>query len=646
MMVTQNIWQQYGGSLLNPHINGMDQVAFLAEQGRPEEARDLLISCARAAWQYRWRTERSYTLRRLGEELDVDRYPELRPIAENLCAEQDGSAAQFLDYLRRRREPDVSAYRQKPAPPAQNFCPAGQYSGTLWQAWVTTGNPEYKAHLDQRIALYLDPHRIITWHETASHWPGLVWGAIFHGGIDDETLCHLILFGLDHAEECNITAHLAEPAQPSIGGNHLFAWITAGLQFTLLFPEFRRSPSLQFSAIARLDDETSKQVMPDGSMIEGCPGYHNCCIYGASLFLRMAEQFHFVLPDRLRQAWERMLRFAIGLQQPDFRAPYFGDSQDNYTPWFMGQARRFFSLSEADWTATEGKEGVHPSSTSCAFPSIGYYVQRSDWTRDALYLCFDGGRFGQAHFHEDKLHFVLHAYGRPFLVDAGNHSYSDHWMAQWSVLSQAHNTILVDGVGQCRWRSDRREWYSPVPLKNRWVTEVSRDVVEADFAGPYERDIGPVKIRRRILFHKGQTPCWWITDWIEGTGPHEVTELFHFAHDIAIVDEIPGGVLSRISGGPDLAILVSDSSLPVRRFRGEHNPPRGWVAPQLGATEAAWEIQFGGHGSLPLRRDFLLLPWRKGFQTAPSAQWNIGQTESQIEFRVGPESFLVSLPEN
>lgn len=645
-----SIWERYSVQLLNPYINGMDQVRYLAEQGRTEEARDLLISCARSAWQYRWRTKRVYTLRRLGESLDTQRYPSLATIAEDLAAEHPGSAAAFLDYLRRRAEPDASPFVQKPTDLGKDFNPEGQYSCALWNAWVTTKDTRVKEALGRRIAMYLDPHTVITWHESAGNWASLVMSALHHGGIEDDTLCHLILFGLDHAEECNVTSHLAEPAQPSIGGNHLFSWIDAWLKFTILFPEFRRTPALQFSAIARLDDEISKQVAPDGSMIEGCPGYHNCCLAGAGWCLSLAQRHGLVLTDRLRQAWERMLWFAIGIQQPDFRTPYFGDSQDNYTPWFVGQIKPFYPLPEAEWTASEGKVGSPPSFTSRAFPSIGYYVQRSEWSADALYLCFDGGRFGQSHFHEDKLHFVMSAYGRRFLVDVGNHSYSDHWLAQWSVLSQAHNTVLIDGAGQCRWREDRDKWYSHVPLKNPWMTGAAWDVVEAEFDGPYERDIGDVKVRRRVVFHKGEPPFFWITDWIEGSGTHEVTELFHFAHDIDVIEEVPGGVRTRIPGGPDMALLVMTANgvaphgeLSVKRHRGERNPPRGWVAPELYREEQAWEVHFTGAGATPMRRDFLLLPWRTTLPDV-NAILSSGGDSPCITLSIGGRTTRIELP--
>lgn len=637
-----SVWERHHG-LLRVQMSGIDRVDDLMKQGRTEDARDHLISTARAVWQYRWPTRREYTMRRLGESLDTNRFPELAPIATDLRREAPDSARRFLDYLRQRTHPDAGSFVARPAAPPPDFVPEGQSALALWQAAAATNDPAIRAALDRRIAEYLDPHVVITWHETAGGYPRLVMSALAHGGLDDRTLCQLILFGLDHAEQCNDTAHLTNPPQTSIGGNHLFAWISAWLKFTILFPEFRRTPALQAAALARLDDEVSKQVMPDGSMIEGVPGYQNCCLFGASEFLGLCAQYRLPLPDRVREAWERMLRFNIGLMRPDFCIPFLGDSHDQLVPNYIWRMKEFYAFPELEWTVSRGAAGRPPAFTSVGFPSIGYYVLRGGWQSDDLYLCFDGGRFGQAHQHEDKLHMELWAHGRLFLVDPGDYGYTDHWMREWVVLSQAHNTVLVDGAGQCRWREDRDRWYSAAPLENPWRTGPEWDVVEACFDGPFERDVGGVRVRRRVAFHKGDPACYWVTDWIEGAGRHEATELFHFAHDIAAVDEIPGGVRTRIAGGPDFAVLLArpagaDADTPpvsVRRHRAERNPTRGWVAPRLYEVEPAWEVHFTGAGDLPLRRDFILLPSKTALPDDLQATLDLSGPAPAINLAIG-----------
>jgi len=633
--------------LVDIQIAGIDRVGQLLREGRVDEARDHFISCARAVWQHRWRSVRRFTLKRLGVALDTQRHPQLAQVAAALRAEEPGAARFFLDHLRSRTKPEVTSFVERPKPPAKDFDPAAGSATSLhlWHAWVAGGDPRAKEQLDRRIGEYLDPVRVISWHETNRAWARLVMSALYHGGIDDETLCKLILFGLDHAEHCNATSHLSEPPQTSIGGNHLFNWILGWLTATLLFPEFRRSPALQSSAIARLDDELSLQVMPDGSMIEGAPGYQNCCLYGASEFLRLCGEQHVALPPRVLEAWEKMIRFAVGIMKPDGRVPMIGDSQDDLVRGLASPMTRYYDIPELDWTVSEGKKGRPPSCTSKAFPCIGYYVQRTGWSPDDLYLCFNGGRFGQSHHHEDKLSFELYAHGRMMLVDCGVHSYSDHWFRRWAVTSHAHNTILVDGAGQCRWRQDRDQWYSPMPLDNRCEMGEQWDLVEADFDGPYETPIGPIVQRRRVVFHRTEPAFWWITDAVNGDGEHEVTELFHFAHDIETLQPADRGVRTRIPGGPDLAVLcLHADEVAVERYRGAQDPPWGWVSPERNALAPAWEVHFTGRPRLPMRRDFLLLPSAGELPDDVSAQLQLLPSAARLSLLIAGQRHILDLP--
>ncbi|MBI2195406.1 MAG: alginate lyase family protein [Planctomycetes bacterium] len=642
--------------LLKVRIAGMERTAELFSEGRVEEARCHLISSARAAWTERWSSPRSYSLARLGETLDTHRYPQLASVARALHRETPDAARQFVEHLRQRSQPDASSHRRPPKTPGPDFHAQAARPIEIWQALQATGDTGLSTELDHQIKALLDPVLVPSWHFMNSDWAVLVVSALFDGGIPDEILCQLVLLGLDYAEHCNNFAHLSDPPQSSIGGNHIFQQIVPWLNFTILFPEFRRSPALRYAAVARLQDELSKQVCPDGVMIEGSPGYENCCIWLVSEILNLCRVAGVFVPPDVLEAAERMVRFAIGVMRPDGRVPMLGDSQDALVKGFAWNLKEFFSFPELDWLLSEGRTGHPPAFTSTAFRSMGYYVQRSGWGPEDLYLCFDGGRFGQAHHHEDKMHIELYAYGRPFLIDAGVHSYSDHWMRQWAVKSQAHNTLLVDGAGQCRWREDRTQWFSHAPLDNPWETGEAWDLVEAEFNGPYEWDIGPVRLKRRVLFHRRHPRFWWLTDEVVGGGPHEVTEIFHFAHDIESVVPIEHGVRTRVPGGPDLALLclnreagthapnpAADSG--VSLHRGEQDPPRGWVSPGVNQLAPAWEVHFEERASLPLRRDFFILPWPEALPDVLQASLeNGGGTSPRVALQVGAQDFEIVLP--
>jgi|GEM_PF-1516592 len=626
-------------------ISGVDAVGRLRDQGRDEEARDYFIAAARAVWTNRWLSARDYSLARLGEALDTDRFPVLAPVASALCRGEPDAACRFVDYVRNRRVPDMSRHICKPEPPtiALDSGPGWVWSFAAWNAWVYSKDPKWQSRLQQKIAEFLDPVNVISWHETNYPWVRLVFSSIHHGGLDDVTICRLILFGLYYAEHFNVTAHLSEPAQPSIGGNHVLYQILGWLTMVTAFPEFKRSPILAQAAITRLDDELSKQVTPDGSMIEGAPGYQSCCLNLVTNLLRICLEHKVTLPDRAHDAVRRMTLFNIGLLKPDGRTPMFGDSQDDVFADLVRGLEEFVDLPELKWALSGGRVGHVPSFTSVSSPCIGYYAMRNGWSRDAVCMVFDGGRFGQAHHHEDKLNFELQAYGREFIVDPGIHSYSDHWMREWLVVSQAHNVILVDGAGQCRWHQDRKDWYSHVPLDNPWESGPEWDQVEAAFDGPYERDIGQVRQIRRILFHKIAPVFFLVTDRMEGEGQHEITELFHLAHDIEAIERDDAGIRTRITGGPNLAIQALQP-LTVETFRGVMDPPRGWVSPVRGACEKGWEIHFSGSAGLPVRRDFLLFPWRGEWPGDVRAKLLSGMGREVVELQVGSQVWKLELP--
>ena len=638
-----NYWE-----LVNVNITGIERVGRLIEQGRVEEARNFFISAARAVFSRRWPTKRTDHLRRLGEELDTRRYPQLEETAHALRNGDPEGPPAFLDYLRDRPEPDISRHVVEPQAAPEDLKEARDGNGgafQLWKAWTASGDPEIKTQLDSRIERFLDPYKAIEWGETNYGWVKLVCSALHHGGLEDETLCKLIMFGIDYAEYCDLIAHHVEPAQTSIGGNWIFYWVLSWLSATCVFPEFRRSPALRHAAVARFDDEISRQVMPDGSMIEGSPGYQNCCLRAFGRYLDFFSDHDIEVPDRIMDAIRRMVGFNIGILKPDWCTPMFGDSQDEQFAVHTRTLKEHLDMPVFDWALSEGEEGHPPEHESIGFECIGYYALRNGWEEDSLCMVFDGGRMGQAHCHEDKLNFELHAYGREFIVDPGVYSYSHDPFRIWLLVAQSHNTILVDGAGQCRWHQDRDKWYSHLPVDTRWEPGETFDVVEAEFSGPYEGDIGPFCQRRRVVFHKGNPPFWWITDRVEGSGEHTVTELFHFAHDIPVVEPVGDGVQTRLEGGPNLALLPIGPARPeIERYRGETDPFRGWVSPERNAKEPAWEVHFTGEGELPLRRDFLFLPWPEKLPETCEADLQLGP-QPRLDLGVGAKKYAVDLPE-
>ena len=122
----------------------------------------------------------------------------------------------------------------------------------------------------------------------------------------------------------------------------------------------------------------------------------------------------------------------------------------------------------------------------------------------------DAGPFGSGHQHEDKLHLVASAYGRPLLVDAGNYMYDRSRWRRYVLSTRGHNTIRVDGQDQNR-RADRATWVLPEPfqpLDNLWATRPRSTSSSAGTTSGYgaKRAI-QVTHTRAVVFVK---PDYWV----------------------------------------------------------------------------------------------------------------------------------------
>ncbi len=91
------------------------------------------------------------------------------------------------------------------------------------------------------------------------------------------------------------------------------------------------------------------------------------------------------------------------------------------------------------------------------FKGIQVATMRSSWNDDAIFIGLKTGKSLVNHSHLDLNSFILHAHGKPLLVDQPNWPYA-HYLGFFDTKNQrwdfegnhtiAHNTLLVDGQGQ------------------------------------------------------------------------------------------------------------------------------------------------------------------------------------------------------
>ncbi len=149
------------------------------------------------------------------------------------------------------------------------------------------------------------------------------------------------------------------------------------------------------------------------------------------------------------------------MMTPDRELPRFNDCAVFDVPMEMAKAAELFpDRKDFLWCATDGAKGTPPTTRSHRFAYAGYAAMRTGWDRAATVVYFDGGPAGRAHIHQDKLSVLLWSYGKEIIFDAGGGMYDNSRFREYDVSTFAHNTVLVDGLGQCRPRSP--ETWGPV----------------------------------------------------------------------------------------------------------------------------------------------------------------------------------------
>lgn len=305
-----------------------------------------------------------------------------------------------------------------------------------------------------------------------------------------------------------------------------------------LYPEWRDSEQLLALALRRCSWILHTRFFPDG-----------CHVLGSTrsqydVFIQLWRFYHLgklggvqFSPDFDAQM-ERILEAFTYLSQPDYCLPASddGDRSEASAAEACSLGIEIFDRDDLRYVASEGKEGEPPKDTSHAFPYAGYYVMRDCWRPEAQYLLFDAGNVGAGGRPlGDKLSFLLYAYGRRLIVDAGM---GIAGAEGYSRYSRAHNSIVIDGKRQ---RSGPTAEAAHVPDPDtRWISTPSFDFAEGWYKEGYgdDDDAALDLVHKRSIFYvRGE--YFILHDLVLGEGEHRVEQVFHMA---------PGNV-ERLEGG-------------------------------------------------------------------------------------------------
>jgi hypothetical protein len=471
----------------------------------------------------------------------------------------------------------------------------------LARAYNATGDPKYGRELAQQIADWIrdnptparaDQAPFSRWRTIEagirmfSSWPEVYFRMARHPDVfPDYALLAMTDCMRRHADYLDVFP---------TSGNWLCMEANGEFHVGVLFPEFKDAARWRKNALERLRREIDAQVYPDGAQIELTPGYHNVSLSNFVGTLRLARLNDIPLPGGYQAGLEKMYALNMWAMSPDRDVPPFNDSWHVNVPGVLADGLKLFpQRKDWAWIASDGKEGAPPAQTSYLFPFAGWAVMRTGWDRDARFMMIDAGPFGYGHQHEDKLSFVLHAFGRRMVFDAGSYAYDASEMRRYVLSARGHNVIHVDGLEQHRGGFSRDRYVTKTPFPLTWKTTPEYDYLAASFGEREEEGWGRERLKnvvhmRRILFVK---PDYWIvcdTLTPNDSAEHTCESTFHLDAPEAVIAEAAKSVTTRDVGGANLMILpLAMPGLEVRIVQGQEKPfVQGWIPKEHGRTGA------------------------------------------------------------
>ncbi len=387
-----------------------------------------------------------------------------------------------------------------------------------------------------------------------------------------------------------------------------------------LFPEFRDAEKWRNIAAEKLYAEEVEQFYPDGAQKELAPGYHGTNLDCIVSVYELARLNHYPLPDGYVSRLENIYEYYQKLVMPDGKLPAINDSRWAECTDALSKASKYFA-NRADfaYSASRGVKGKKPKYTSVWMPWAGIYIMRSGWDKDAFYALFEVGPYGTAHQHEDKLSFILSAYGSRLITECGSYAYDNSQWRKYATSARGHNVARVDGMDQNRsaWRNEKSITVSSTPLNNRFVSTSKYDLGEGFYTEGYGDKCNIKVIHHRTLkFVKNN--YWVLSDeFIPSDGiEHSYDIWFHLNTDKYIIDKKNNVVYSNNVSEANIAIIRIGEEHDFDVIVGQQTPEiQGWVSETVSGD--GFSIRpvatpvFHRRGSGLVKEFYIFIPFRK-----------------------------------
>ena len=300
----------------------------------------------------------------------------------------------------------------------------------------------------------VDGHATLCWRTIEcgiklQKWAQILALIIDSPAVSDEFLCKILRSVLEHYERLSTRYTDANWLLIEMEG----LYIT-----TLVFPFLKPSPICSALAKRILSEQIKKQTFLDGVQYELTMGYHSVCYDSFSNALRIGIAFNDRFPAEFSKMLISYLHTLIKVATPAENTPHVNDGMQVNLKDYIAKQIPLFPEDELLRKYVSGANIVNQNdSASWAFEFSGLVVFRENYSKDAVYGFFDGGKYGRCHNHEDlirchqhedKLNFLMSIGEKDIVCEAGGYAYDVSKMRTYSRSTLGHNTAVIDGMDQ------------------------------------------------------------------------------------------------------------------------------------------------------------------------------------------------------
>jgi hypothetical protein len=308
-------------------------------------------------------------------------------------------------------------------------------------------------------------------------WPVLA-GLLPRIAPEDRELAALL--SASAQEHGRVLATISPRLWPNADHNHYLMECLGLLSTARHFPHLDESGAWRAQAVREIERCAAAQFTADGGHIEGCPHYHNICVYLLARAVVTANEAGIEFSEELHQVLSNALQHCVQTLRPDGSSVPAGDSDADHLamqatlfgylatgdaaplravvalagPDALNEARleHFWFLADYD---ARLREILAASQSRAGFglplPRVSWQRElkqatlRTDWGRDAISIFFSCRTpIHNGHAHADPGSFDLTALGVPLLIDPGRLTYAETPDRRRIKSAAWHNTLTID----------------------------------------------------------------------------------------------------------------------------------------------------------------------------------------------------------